>query len=173
MPLPDPTCPWNKYVDPFLFYFTPEGLDTSLVPLKAIPIWVLNIKTYIPVEIELGTLFLGLWIIFLLCFIVAFKIPKNFFKMIKEGVTKPTRNLFKSSLFALPLINSMTLLVVFLMHSIQEAGGIPTGTPPTDSNPFIDFVTLSYAVISEELGFRIIPIGIFLFLYFLPTSAAS
>ncbi len=157
-------------LEPFLFYFTPEGLNTSLLPLKALPIWFLNVKTYIPIEIEFGTIFLGLWIIFLLCFIIAFKIPKNFFKIIKEGVTKPTRKLFKSSLFALPLINSMTLLVVFLMHSIQEAGGIPTGTPPTDSNPFIEFVTLSYAVISEELGFRIIPIGIFLFLYYLTTK---
>ena len=56
-----------------------------------------------------------------------------------------------------------------LKESIQEASGIPTGTPPIDNNPFIDFVDLSYAAVSEEFGFRLIPIGTFLIIYFILT----
>lgn len=154
---------------PILFYLTPEGLNTSILHLKALPIWVLNIRTYIPIKVEFGVIFFALWSIFILCFIAATKIRENFFKTIKESITKPTRKLFNSSLFALPVINSMTMFVVLIMQSIQEASGIPTGTPPIDNNPFIDFVDLSYAAVSEEFGFRLIPIGTFLIIYFILT----
>ncbi|MBT8171754.1 CPBP family intramembrane metalloprotease, partial [Candidatus Bathyarchaeota archaeon] len=151
---------------PILLYLTPEGISTSLLNLKALPIWLLNIPIYIPIRIEFRVVFFGLWTIFILCFIAAGKIRKNFLKTIQEEITEPTMKLFNSSLFALPVINSMTLIVVVILQSIQEASGIPTGTPPINPNPFLDFVDLSYAAVSEELGFRLIPIGIFLIIYF-------
>jgi len=150
---------------PALFYFTTEGLTTSMNHLPALPIWLLNQSILIPIGINIGVLFFVLWSIFTLSFVVAWKLRENFHKVIKESIVRPTRELFNSSLFAMPIINSMILLAIIVIQSLQEAGGIPTGTPPIPGETFWDFLDLSYAVVVEEVGFRFIPIGAFLLLY--------
>lgn len=152
-------------LEPALFYFTPEGLSTSMIQLSSIPIWVLNSAVRIPIQISVGAVFLFLWVAFALSFAAAWKIRENFHKVIKETATRPIGKLFRSSLFAMPIINSMALIAVIAIQSIQEAGGIPTGTAPLQGDPFLDFVDLSYASVVEELSFRIIPIGVFLIIY--------
>jgi len=155
---------------PALFYFTPEGLSTSLVHLSALQIWFLNITVHIPIRLDFGVIFFGLWSLFTLSFVAAWKLRENFHKTIKESITKPTRKLFSSCLFAMPIINSMTLIGVIAIQRFQEAGGIPTGTSPVPSEPFLAFVNLSYAAVVEEVGFRFLPIGAFLIIYLLLTK---
>ena len=150
---------------PAMFYFTTEGQTTSMNHLPALPIWLLNQSIAIPVEVNIGVLFFVLWSIFTLSFVAAWKVRENFHKVIKESIFQPIKKLFTSSLFVMPLLNSMTLLVVILIQSIQEAGGIPTGTPPIPGESFFDFLDLSYAAVIEEVGFRFIPIGAFMVLY--------
>ena len=150
---------------PVLVYFTPEGLNATMMHLPFLPIWFLYVSVYIPVGVDLGIVFLGLWIIFTSSFIAAWKVRESFLKTIKESIVQPTRKLFSSSLFALPVINSMTLIAVVTINSLQEARGIPTGMPPLQGEPFIDFFDLSYSAVVEEVGFRFIPIGVFLILY--------
>jgi len=94
------------------------------------------------------------------------KLPQT----IKESITAPTRKLFNSSLFALPIINSMTLIAVIAINSIQGAGGIPTGTSPIPTEPFSALFELSYSSVFEEVGFRFIPIGAFIVLYIFMTK---
>ena len=42
---------------------------------------------------------------------------------------------------------------------IQQAGGVPTGNLPT-VDPLLQFVELAIAPLREEIGFRVIPIGV-------------
>jgi hypothetical protein len=155
---------------PALFYFTPEGLTISTHHLSALPIWFLNIPVSVPVGLDLGVIFFGLWSIFTLSFIAAWKFRENFHKTIKESVVQPTRKLFSSCLFAMPILNSMTLIAVMAINSFQEAGGVPTGMPPLQGEPFLDFFDLSYSAVVEEVGFRLIPIGTFFIIYLFITK---
>jgi hypothetical protein len=155
---------------PTLFYFTPEGLNASTSHYPVLPVWFLNKTVAIPISFDVGVMFLLLWIVFAVSFVAAWKLRENFHTVIRESVTKPTRKLFSSCLFALPIINSMTLIAVMAINSIQEAGGIPTGTPPIQGEAFIDFFELSYSAVVEEIGFRLIPIGAFLIIYLLITK---
>ncbi len=157
-------------VGPTLVYFTSEGLNASMTHLSGLPIWFLDVRVYIPVEVNLGIIFFVIWSIFALSFGMAWKLRENFLKVIKESMIRPIEKLFNSSLFALPIINSMTLIAVVAINSFQEAGGIPTGISPIHGEPFIDFFDLSYSAVAEELGFRLIPIGTFLFIYHLMTK---
>jgi hypothetical protein len=150
---------------PALFYFTPEGLIASAVQLSPLKVWFLNIPVFVPIGVDVGKLFLGLWTIFALSFAAAWKLRENFHTTIKESVVQPARKLFSSCLFAMPILNSMTLLAVMAINSFQEAGGIPTGSPPLPGEPFLDFFDLSYSAVVEEVGFRLIPIGAFLVVY--------
>jgi len=155
---------------PALFYFTPEGLIASTVHLSPLKVWFLNLPVSVPIGLDVGPLFFGLWTIFALSFVAAWKLRENFHQTIKETVVQPTRKLFSSCLFAMPILNSMTLLAVMAINSFQEAGGIPTGTPPLPGESFLDFFYLSYHAVVEEVGFRLIPIGAFLVIYLLITK---
>ena len=152
-------------IGPTLFYFTTEGLNTSLTNLPAIQLLLLNQTIRIPVEINIGLLFSIVWVIFTLSYIISWKLRKNFYKVIKESITSPVRQLFTNNLFGTSIINSMTLIAVIMIQNFQEAGGIPTGTAPLPGDPFLDLLDLSYAAIVEEIGFRFLPIGVFLFVY--------
>jgi len=154
-----------------MFYFTPEGLITSAIYLPTLPVWVLILSIDIPLGLDFGAIFFGLWSIFTLCFVAAWTVKESFHKTIKKSITMPTRKLFNSSLFALPIINSMTLIAVIAINSIQEAGGIPTGSSPIQSEPFMALFDLSYSSVFEEVGFRFIPIGAFLVLYIFMTKS--
>lgn len=155
---------------PALFYFTPQGLNTSMIHLSTLPVWFVNITVSIPIGLDVGVIFFGLWSIFTLSFVAAWKLRENFHKTIRESIAKPTKKLFSSCLFAMPLINSMTLIAVATIQSFQEVGGIPTGTSPLVGEPFLDFFELSYAAVVEEVGFRLIPIGAFLIIYLFMTN---
>ena len=150
---------------PALFYFTPQGLNTGTLHLSSLPIWFFNISVDIPVGLNLNVVFFVLWSIFTLSFVAAWKLGENFHKVIKESIVQPTRKLFSSCLFAMPIINSMALIAVVAIQSLQEVGGIPTGTSPVSSDPFLAFVDLSYSAVVEEVGFRVIPIGAFIVFY--------
>jgi len=155
---------------PTLFYFTSEGLSTSMLHLQTLPVWFFNITTFIPIGLDVGVIFAFLWIVFAVSFIAAWKLRENFHKVIRESIARPMEKLFSSCLFTMPIINSMTLIAIVAIQSLQEAGGIPTGTPPLPGEPFLDFFDLSYSAVVEELGFRMIPIGAFLIIYLLITK---
>ena len=155
---------------PALFYFTPEGLIASTVHLSPLKVWFLNLPVSVPIGVDVGPLFFGLWSIFALSFVAAWKLRENFHQTIKESVIQPARKLFSSCLFAMPILNSMTLLAVIAINSFQEAGGIPTGGPPLPGESFLDFFDLSYSAVAEEVGFRLIPIGALLVIYLFTTK---
>lgn len=158
---------------PTLFFFTPEGLNVSTVYKESLPGWILILPVTVPVGLELGTIFLGVSIVVTLSFFTAWKLNKNFHQTIKDSVVQPTKNLFQNSLFAMTIINSMTLIAVLLLNRIQESSGIPTGTTPTVGEPFLDLLDLSYSAVVEEIGFRLIPIGVFLFILLFITKKAD
>jgi len=155
---------------PTLFYFTPQGLNTSMLHLQALPVWFFNITTFIPIGLDVGVIFLFLWTVFAVSFVAAWKLGENFHRVIRESIARPTEKLFSSCLFTMPIINSMTLIAIVAIQSLQEAGGIPTGTPPLPGEPFLDFIDLSYSAVVEEVGFRLIPIGAFLIIYLFLTK---
>jgi hypothetical protein len=155
------------FLGPALFYFTSQGMDTSMGNLSSLPVWFFTIIGFnISVNLNYGVVFLFLWSAFTISFVLAWKQRENFHKIIRESIARPVNKLFSSNLFAMPIITSMTLVAVIVIQSFQEVGGIPTGTPPLPGEPFLDFFDLSYAAVAEEIGFRIIPIGAFLILYF-------
>ena len=154
------------FLGPALFYFTPEGLNASMLHSPSLPIWFFTIIQFsIPIGLDYGVIFLFLWSVFTVSFVAAWKLRTSFHRVIKESIVQPVEKLFRSCLFAMPLITSMLLIALLAIHSFQEVGGIPTGTPSLPGEPFLDFFELSYATVVEEIGFRVIPIGAFLIIY--------
>lgn len=154
------------FLGPALFYFTSQGMNASMHHLSVLPVWFFTtIRFDIPIGLDYGVIFLFLWSVFAVSFVAAWKLRENFHRIIRESIVQPAKKLFSNCLFAMPIINSMTLIAVIALQSFQEVSGIPTGTAPLPGEPFLDFFELSYSAVVEEIGFRIIPIGAFLLFY--------
>ena len=106
---------------PTLFYFTPQGLNISRLHLQALPVWFFNITTFIPIGLDVGVIFLFIWIIFAVSFVAAWKLRENFRRVIRKSIARPTEKLFSSCLFTMPIINSMTLIAVVAIQSLQDS----------------------------------------------------
>lgn len=158
-------------VEPALFYFTPEGVNATTTTFSnPLIIWIINIPIGVYTGLNLGAIFFGLWVVFAVSFAAAWKLRKSLLTVIRESIHKPTRKLFSNCLFSMPILNSMTLIGVIIIQSIQETGGIPTGTAPSQGDAFLVLFDRSYASVIEEIGFRLIPIGAFLILYLFLTK---
>ena len=114
----------------------------------------------IPITFNLGSLFLVLWTIYLILFAVALNGPiRNVWSAVKASAGKGTEALFDNSMLATLIVFPVVVWVTVALSLLEQAGGISTGSlPPAD--PLLQFVELSIAPLREELGFRVIPIGI-------------
>ncbi len=154
------------FLGPTLFFFTPEGLDSSALYVPELPIWIFTIVGFVvPVWLNVGLFFLLLWGVFAICLVAAWKFRESLQEVIRKSFSRPMKKLFDNCLFALPIIVSMTFVAVIAITKLQEAGGVPTGGASLPPNPFEAFFWLSYAALTEEIGFRLIPIGGFLIIY--------
>jgi membrane protease YdiL (CAAX protease family) len=153
------------FLGPTLFFFTPEGLNTSALSERGLPVWLFTVVGFgVPVW-NVGLFFLLLWSVFAICLVAAWKSRESLHEVIRDSFSRPTKKLFDNCLFAMPVISGMMLMAVIVIESLQEAGGVPTGEPSLPENPFRVLFWLSWASLFEEVGFRVVPIGAFLIIY--------
>lgn len=151
---------------PALFFLTPAGLEFSLGEIQPPMLLFLFFGFYFPFALNSGQFFLLLWGVFVLCFIAAWRLRESFHQVVSKAFSRPFSKLFNNWLFAMPIVASMLLVAVFSIIGLQDLFGVPTGaipTPGTDAERFDLYLSLSNASIIEEVGFRITPIGTFLF----------
>ena len=154
------------FLGPALFFFTPEGLNYSGLYVRGLPILLFNIVVFgVPVWLNVGMVFFFLCGVFAVCLVAAWRFRESLHEVIGKSFSRPIKELFNNCLFAMPLITGMTLTAVTAIQSFQEARGVPTGELPLPSNRFEALFNLSYVVLIEEIGFRVIPIGAFLIVY--------
>ena len=135
-------------------------------PLTDLDFFLAGIGFEIPIEFELGDVFIGFWCIFLIIFVIAVLGPKSSFlkalsPIMSEGKyeTKSNYLLFVIKWFAILIVISLVI------DFIQNYFGVTT-EPPESSDALIQFFKISAAPISEEIGFRVMLIGIPLFLMY-------
>jgi len=141
-----------------LFYFSEGGLNATRQNSN-LPLIIFMIAFPTPSQLNLGQVFMLVWITFLFCFLAAWKSKTAFHKAVKFGFLGDSRTSVKNTLFALPIWASMLYVAVTVMHILQESQGIPTGSLHYE-DVFVEFFGLSYSAVIEEAGFRFTAIGI-------------
>ncbi len=147
-----------------------DDIDYSF-PLDKFDIFIAGINLGIPFEFEIGDMFIVFWSIFLILFVITFLGPKiNFLKSINHLLTKE-----KDSADANYLVNiikwfSIIVVISGLINYIQESFGVNT-LPPEYTNELTLFLAITISPITEELGFRVMLIGIPIFLMFAHKSS--
>ena len=135
-------------------------------PLEKFDMFLAGINLQFPLEYEIGDIFITVWSIFIILFVISFLGPKkNFMKTISD-ILSNGKNSFSDN-YMINIIKWFSILVLIsaVITIIQESFGIVT-EPPDTANDLILFLQISLAPITEEIGFRLILIGIPLFLIY-------
>lgn len=125
-----------------------------------ITLFVTLITFDVPVTFSLGQLFLVLWTVYIILFAMALNGPfKSVFGAIRSATTRGIEGLMGNAMLATLLVFPVVLWGTVALSLIQQAGGVSTGSLPT-VDPLLEFVELAIAPLREEIGFRVIPIGV-------------
>jgi len=117
-------------------------------------------------ELSIGDVFVILWVFYLAIFVFSILGPKqNFLKSISSLISRGEYDVKLNYMFAMTKWLSILVLISALINFIQESFGIIT-VPPLGDNPLIQFFYVSLAPLLEEFVFRILLIGIPLFVLY-------
>lgn len=136
------------------------------IPIGSFDFFPTGIGFEIPIQFELGDVFIGLWCVFIIIFSIAMLGPKiNFLKalspLMSEGKYDPSTNYLVSVIKWFAILIVVSLIIEFIQASV----GI-TIEPPMKSDILIQFFGATAAPITEEIGFRVMLIGIPLYFLF-------
>jgi len=151
----------------YLVFNSEIGDDiTHEYPMDSLSLFLAGIGFEVPVQFELGDGFIVIWCIFLILFTAAILGPKKNFvavlqSMISEGNYKIQDN------YIVAVIKWFSILVIVSggIIAVQEFVGISVEQPEAP-NQLIQFFDISLAPIIEELGFRVVLIGLPLYMLY-------
>jgi len=139
---------------------------THEYPMDSLSLFLAGIGFEVPVQFELGDGFIVIWCTFLILFTAAIFGPKKNLaavlqSMISEGSYKIQDN------YIVAVIKWFSILVIVSggIIAVQEFVGISVEQPEAP-NQLIQFFDISLAPIIEELGFRVVLIGLPLFVLY-------
>ena len=135
-------------------------------PLEKFDLFIAGINMEIPFEYQIGDAFVVVWCVFAVLFTIAIIGPKKSFLGSISGLLIREKNLTDAN-YLITIIKWFSVLVVIsgVINFVQESFGIVT-EPPESTNDLILFLAVTIAPIIEEIGFRVILIGIPLFLIY-------
>ncbi|MCL4437141.1 MAG: CPBP family intramembrane metalloprotease [Thaumarchaeota archaeon] len=135
------------------------GSREAANPVTFVPIFIFGAPLPFFSSISLADIFAGLWAIYIILFTIVLNGPKqSFVGVIRKIKATSTFSFYDNS--ALVVITSFSVLMVAFLaiDFLQGLIGVPTGTIP-ENPPIRSFTLMSWAPISEEIGFRVTLIG--------------
>ena len=149
----------------YLVFNSEIGDDiTYEYPMNDLSVFLAGIGFQIPVEFELGDGFIVLWCLFLILFAVTIFGPKKSFANVLQSIISFGKYHQLQDNYIITVIKWFSILVVVsgIIISVQEFFGISvekTSAP----NQLIQFFQILLAPLVEEIGFRVMLIGLPLF----------
>ena len=148
----------------YLVFNSEIGDDiTYEYPMESLSLFLAGIGFEVPVEFELGDGFVVIWCTFLILFAIGIFGPKtNFVTVLQAMITEGKYKIQDNYIVATIKWFSILVIVSAGIIGVQELAGISIEQPEA-TNQLVQFFDISLAPIIEEIGFRVILIGIPLF----------
>jgi len=150
----------------FVVFNTDIGDDINFqYPLNNLDIFK-ELGYITPFDIEIGDVFIVLWSIYAILFTIAMFGPdKGFLKALSANLSHEKLETKSNYMITITKWFSILILVSIIIDFIQQGFGIVT-VPPSVDNNLAQFLYVSLSPIVEELGFRVILIGLPLFVFY-------
>ncbi len=151
----------------YVMFHSELGDDINFeFPLSEFDVFAGGIGFSIPIEFEIGDAFIVLWSMYIIFFTIAMFGPKGgFLKTMSLILSHGKLNMKTNYMVAVTKWFSILILVSAIINFIQEGFGVST-VPPTVKNDLVQFFYVSLAPITEEIGFRVLLIGLPLFAFY-------
>ena len=134
--------------------------------MDSLSLFLAGIGFEVPVEFELGDGFVVIWCTFLILFTAAILGPKkNFIHVLQSMISEGRYKIQDSYIVATIKWFSILVVVSGCIIGVQEFIGISVEQPAAP-NQLIQFFDISLAPIIEEFGFRVVLIGLPLFMLY-------
>ena len=139
---------------------------TYQYPTNGFNIFLGGISFTIPISFEIGDAFILLWVVFLILFIISFMGPKDsFLRVLSQSMSNGIRNMRENGLVSMISWFSILVLVSEIIDKVQNSFGVTIEAPKVQ-NDLLQFFYLTSSPLTEEIGFRILLIGVPLFLIY-------
>lgn len=150
----------------FVVFNTDIGDDINFqYPLNNLDIFK-ELGYLTPFDIEIGDVFIVLWSIYAILFTIAMFGPdKGFLKALSANLSHEKLETKSNYMITITKWFSILILMSIIIDFIQQGFGIVTVPPPIDNN-LAQFLYVSISPIVEEIGFRVILIGLPLFVFY-------
>lgn len=150
----------------FVVFNTDIGDDINFeYPLKDLDVFK-AIGYLIPTDVEIGDIFIVLWSIYAVLFAIAIFGPdRGFLKILSLNLSHGKFETKSNYMLAITKWFSIIILLSIVIDFIQQGFGITTVPPPID-NDLTQFLYVSLSPIVEEIGFRVVLIGLPLFVFY-------
>ena len=151
----------------FVIFNSDFGNDINYeYPLNEFELFVAGFGISVPIDIQIGDAFIVLWCLYLILFTIAMFGPKEgFLKTLSSLLSHGKLQAQSNYMVAVTKWFSILILISAIINVIQEGMGI-TITPPPVENDLIQFFYVTLSPITEELGFRVLLIGLPLVLFY-------
>jgi 4-amino-4-deoxy-L-arabinose transferase-like glycosyltransferase len=147
-----------------LFLF--EKLSTTYSPSHTISVNLLNTQ----LDVSLNHLFISLISFYALCLALSWRKNINFHEVIQRFFSEPVSFHMKNFLFALPILSSLTYIAATSGHFLQGSYRMLLVDTPLPEDTPLAFFGLCVSPLTEEVIYRILPIGVFLVVRLLTLS---
>ena len=150
----------------FVVFNTDIGDDINFqYPLNNLDIFK-ELDYLTPFNIEIGDVFIVLWSIYAILFTIAMFGPdKGFLKALSANLSHEKLETKSNYMITITKWFSILILMSIIIDFIQQGFGIVT-VPPSVDNNLAQFLYVSLSPIVEEIGFRVILIGLPLFVFY-------
>ncbi len=148
--------PFGAYV---VFNTNLGSTITHEFPLDNFFLFFAGLPVNIPVTPQLGELFIAFWCLYLLFFAILMFGPKKNILQALVGMVSSEEEAKGNSLLVVIVWLAVLLVISKLLDFAQQSVGVSTGSVQFP-NQLIQFFNVTAAPVREELGFRVVLVGI-------------
>ena len=146
---------------PLIFFFTESGIEVASGPVR-LNFYLAGLPYPISMEVNTGLCFLFLWLVYCGAFFASYVSGEKFHRLLRKPRHYTYGDFSRNFLFSMPIITALLYAALVALVLLQVVFGISSGPTVVSKEPskLIMFFYLTYSPIAEELGFRLIPIGL-------------
>ena len=135
-------------------------------PINGLDLFVGGIGYKVPFSFEMGDAFVISWAIFLILFTISYFGPEDsLLKTLSNTMSRGWQSFRGNAMANMMAWFSILILFSVIIDSVQQMFGIKIDFP-TSTNDLIRFFQLGISPLTEETGFRVLLIGVPLFLMY-------
>ena len=141
-----------------IFFTTLSNQFNAASVIQGVYIFIGPVEAVLPLPGSMGGFFIGLSVVYAAMIALAARQGRGMLSAVKASFSEGVGALFSNTFFATLFSIGFLAFTILVIDSVETSGGIPIGSLSGDAMQL--FMSLTIAPLREELGFRMIMVGL-------------